>query len=81
MLALDDTIAAISTPVGEGGIGIVRLSGPEAAAILRQVFRPARESPHPDLQSHRFYYGHIVDGDSGSVVDEVLAVWMRAPRT
>ena len=85
MLALDDTIAAISTPIGEGGIGIVRLSGPLATAILSQVFVPAAETaqgqPPHGLMSHCFRYGHVVDNSSGMVVDEVLAVLMRAPRT
>ncbi len=83
MLALDDTIAAISTPIGEGGIGIVRLSGPQAKAILDQVFVPAgtsskRESPRC------LCYGHVVDREgqpSGVTVDEVLGMWMRGPRT
>ena len=81
MLALDDTIAAISTPIGEGGIGIVRLSGPEAKAILRQVFLPAGQPCDFRPESHCFHYGHIVDTDSNSAVDEVLVVLMRAPRT
>jgi tRNA modification GTPase len=85
MLALDDTIAAISTPIGEGGIGIVRLSGPQAKAILAKVFVPkgghAQQPSAYEPQSHRFYYGHVLDSDSGMVVDEVLAVWMSAPRT
>jgi tRNA modification GTPase len=81
MLALDDTIAAISTPVGEGGIGIVRLSGAEAGAILYRAFVPSGRPPGSELESHRFYYGHVVDPDSEAFVDEVLAVLMRAPRT
>ena len=85
MLALDDTIAAISTPIGEGGIGIVRLSGPEAKAILSKVFVPSGRHPEESLNfepdSHRFYYGHVVDRDEGVIVDEVLAVLMRTPRT
>ncbi len=85
MLALDDTIAAISTPIGEGGIGIVRLSGPEAKGILEKVFLPAGShlKEHRDFEpeSHRFCYGHVVDSDSDVVVDEVLAVLMCAPRT
>lgn len=82
MFALDDTIVAISTPVGEGGIGIVRFSGPEAEMILEQVFSPAGHAVEvPALESHRFYYGHAVDRDSGATIDEVLAVLMRAPRT
>ncbi|MBC7261584.1 MAG: tRNA uridine-5-carboxymethylaminomethyl(34) synthesis GTPase MnmE [Chloroflexi bacterium] len=85
MWTLDDTIAAISTPIGEGGIGIVRLSGPEAEAILRKVFRPRgkkRQSSRPfEPKSHYLYYGHVVDPGTGIVVDEVLATLMRAPRT
>lgn len=73
-----DTIAAISTPMGEGGIGIVRISGPAAAHIAQQIFRR-----HSDggLLSHRFYYGDIVDPVSGFILDEVLLVLMRAPRS
>jgi tRNA modification GTPase len=85
MLALDDTIAAISTPIGEGGIGIVRLSGPDSKAILQRVFLPAGKPPkrpHDSaFESHRFYYGHVVDQDAMILVDEVLAVLMCAPRT
>ncbi|MFN2153824.1 MAG: tRNA uridine-5-carboxymethylaminomethyl(34) synthesis GTPase MnmE, partial [Anaerolineae bacterium] len=74
--SLDDTIAAIATPVGSGGIGIVRLSGPEARSILDQVFRSSR--PLLPLQ---LTYGHIVDPQGTQVVDEVLAAYMPAPRT
>lgn len=84
MFALDDTIVAISTPIGEGGIGIVRFTGPDAEAMLKQVFSPASRGPETASfapESHRFYYGHVVDRDSGTTIDEVLAVLMRAPRT
>jgi len=86
MLALDDTIAAISTPIGEGGIGIVRLSGPQAEALLHSVFRPASRlvstaPTDPSSSSHRFRYGHVVDPGTGLPIDEVLVVLMRAPRT
>ena len=73
-----DTIAAISTPIGEAGIGIVRLSGPRAYAIARRLFRPHR--PRPTCQSHRLYLGHIVD-PQGEIIDEVLVTFMRAPYT
>ncbi|MFQ5587172.1 MAG: tRNA uridine-5-carboxymethylaminomethyl(34) synthesis GTPase MnmE, partial [Thermodesulfobacteriota bacterium] len=56
---LTDTIAAIATPPGEGGIGVVRLSGPEAEAIARRIFRTTRDVSH--FESHRFYYGTVVD--------------------
>lgn len=85
MWSLDDTIAAISTPIGEGGIGIVRVSGPQAQMILRKVFRPAgknrQDSRTFEPESHHLYYGHVVDPDTGMVIDEVLATLMRAPRT
>jgi tRNA modification GTPase len=73
-----DTIAAISTPPGEAGIGIVRLSGPEAETIARRLFRPRRSHPH--WQSHRLYLGHILDSQ-GEILDEVLLTLMRAPQT
>ncbi|HID87191.1 MAG TPA: tRNA uridine-5-carboxymethylaminomethyl(34) synthesis GTPase MnmE, partial [Anaerolineae bacterium] len=79
MYSLDDTIAAISTPLGEGGIGIVRLSGEEALPILRRLFRGVRGDDV--MESRRLYYGHIVDPASGEVVDEVLVSYMRAPYT
>jgi len=69
-----DTIAAISTPLGEGGIGIVRLSGPEARSIAESIFRG-------ELSPRCLSYGHIVDPDKGEVVDEVLACYMPAPHT
>lgn len=80
MKALDpaDTIAAISTPLGEAGIGIVRLSGPHAESIARQIFRPHR--PRLKWRSHQLYLGHILDGNA-EVVDEVLLSLMRAPHT
>ena len=82
---LDDTIAAISTPIGEGGIGIVRLSGPETVAILGAVFVPGK-APQGSVKSFRplpnhLHYGHVVDPCSREVVDEVLVSYMPAPRT
>ena len=79
MYSLDDTIAAISTPLGEGGIGIVRLSGPEASPIVRALFRPYRREQ--ELRSYRLHYGHIIDPANGAVVDEVLVSFMRAPHS
>ena len=71
-----DTIAAIATAPGQGGVAIVRLSGPEAESILLQVFRPAKNVP---LTSHMLTYGHAVD--AGETIDECMAVLMRAPRS
>jgi tRNA modification GTPase len=83
--SLDDTIAAISTPVGEGGVGIVRMSGPGAMCILHQLFRPSSAvpsipSPFQPIPYH-LHYGHIADPASGEMADEVLAAYMPAPRT
>jgi tRNA modification GTPase len=75
----EDTIAAISTPPGEGGIGIVRISGPEAFAIGRRVFHFARLKDQP--QSHKMYYGHVMNPENAKAVDEALIVFMRAPQT
>lgn len=75
----EDTIAAISTPVGEGGIGVVRLSGPRAYEIGMEVFNPRHESDEFP-QSHRLYYGHVVD-ERGEIMDEVMVSFMKAPAT
>ncbi|NWF93076.1 MAG: tRNA uridine-5-carboxymethylaminomethyl(34) synthesis GTPase MnmE [Syntrophaceae bacterium] len=73
-----ETIAAISTPFGESGIGIVRLSGPQAERIGRKLFKPKKEQG--DLISHHFRYGEIIDSQ-GNPIDEVLLVLMKAPKT
>ncbi len=78
-MKINDTIAAIATPLGEGGIGIVRLSGDAAKEIVSRIFKP-RYAEFP-LQSHRLYYGHIVDPISLEKVDEVLTSLMLAPHT
>ena len=72
------TIAAIATARGEGGIAIVRVSGGEAERILAAAFVPAGKVK--TLASHRLYFGHAVD-ERGGVIDEVMAVLMRAPRS
>jgi tRNA modification GTPase len=77
--SLDDTIAAIATPLGEGGVGIVKMSGPEANAILGRLFVPAVRATH--LEPRRLIFGHIRDPHSGEMVDEVLAVAMPAPHS
>ena len=77
--SLEDTIAAISTPPGEGGIGIVRISGKSAVPIGRTLFRPAGGG-EVDGGRHRVYYGHVVTAQ-GAVVDEALLHIMLAPRS
>ncbi len=87
MYSLDDTIAAISTPIGEGGIGIVRMSGPEALTILQKIFIRGKgigdkEQAYPlTLIPYHLHYGHILDPETGEVVDEVLVSYMPAPHT
>jgi tRNA modification GTPase len=79
MYSLDDTIAAISTPLGEGGIGIVRLSGPEARSIVEGLFRAHHRGQQ--LRSYRLHHGHVSDPADDTVVDEVLVSFMRAPHS
>ncbi|HEY0222861.1 MAG TPA: tRNA uridine-5-carboxymethylaminomethyl(34) synthesis GTPase MnmE [Lactovum miscens] len=71
-----DTIAAISTPLGEGAISIVRLSGSDAVKIANQIFRGKNLE---NVVSHTIHYGHIVN--NGELVDEVMLTLMRAPKT
>src|SRR6185369_11973924 len=78
---LDDTIAAIATPLGEGGLAVVRISGPRALPIADQSFQPVGKfSLKPsEAATHTIQYGRVVR--EGKVVDEVLLSVMRAPRT
>lgn len=73
-----DTITAISTPLGEGAIGIVRLSGTDALAIAQSVFKGKNLE---QVASHTINYGHIVDPNTGTIVDEVMVSVMLAPKT
>ena len=73
-----DTIAAVSTPPGNGGIGIIRVSGDQAAAIGNSIFKTVCDG---GLASHRFSFGAICDSATGEKVDEAMAVYMRAPRS
>jgi tRNA modification GTPase len=74
-----DTIAAISTPFGESGIGIVRMSGLLSGSIARKLFRP-KHTPF-SFVSHHFHYGELIDPENGNPVDEVLVVLMKSPKT
>lgn len=76
-----DTIAAIATPHGEGGIGIVRVSGSLAISIACKIFKPPQHASPVDFPSHTLNYGHIVDPIKGNVVDEVMLGIMRAPKS
>jgi tRNA modification GTPase len=78
-MTFGETIAALATPPGIGGIGVIRVSGPAAAQIARRLFRPAQ--PRTELLSHRLYHGQIIDPESGAVLDDVLVALMWAPRS
>ncbi len=77
---LEDTISAVITALGEGAVGIIRLSGPRSLAIAEKLFRAASGKSLGAYPVNTLAYGHIHDFD-GSVVDEVLAVYMRGPRS
>ena len=74
---LFDTIAAISTPRGEGGIGIIRISGDKSFEILNKIFKT--KNPNKDLGFYKFNYGFI--DENNKIIDEVMAVRMKAPKT
>lgn len=74
---MEETIAAIATPFGEGGIGIIRMSGEESLKIVKDIFVPASGKP---LTNRMLTYGHVYD-DEKNVIDEVMAVFMKAPKT
>ncbi len=73
-----DTIAAVATPPGEGGISIIRISGERTFEIVAPLFKGKSLA---DVASHTINYGHIIDPETGSEVDEVMASVMRAPKT
>lgn len=78
----NETIAAISTPLGQGAIGLIRISGKDAINVLGKVFRLKNPVDFSTVPSHTVHYGHIVDINNGNVpIDEVLVTIMRAPRT
>ena len=78
--ARTDTIAAIATPLGVGGIAVVRCSGPQAIAAAQRVFVRQNGLPVTHLQSHHAYHGFVVDGQ-GERIDEALLCVMRRPRS
>jgi len=77
---LNDTIVAISTPVGEGGIGIVRMSGKKALAISDKIFSSKNETKPSQFETYTTHYGHIIDSSS-EIIDEIILTVMRAPKS
>jgi len=74
-----DTICAIATPVGEGGIGIIRISGSNAETIAHAVFKPHKEPAV--FESHQLYYGTISNPTDNTILDKVLMVLMKKPKS
>jgi tRNA modification GTPase len=77
----DDTIAALATPIGAGGLGVMRVSGPQAVPIVCRVFRDRHGRAVEGLPSHRVRFGSVIDPRSGGKLDEVLVTYMRAPHS
>lgn len=78
---MEDTISAIATAPGEGGIGIIRISGDQAYPILIKLFKSSNSNNESPIVDRRLTYGHIYDPATLKVVDEVMAVYMKAPHT
>lgn len=78
---IDDTITAIATAPGEAGISIIRISGPSSIDVLDSIFKSKKDISIKDFSERRLVYGHIVDKENSRVLDEVLAVYMKAPYT
>lgn len=73
---MNDTIAAISTPIGQGGIGIIRLSGDTSLKIAKKIFKTKKR-----FLSHRLMYGKIIDPETNSIIDEAFLCYMKKPET
>jgi len=78
-MAFRETIAAIATPPGIGGIGLIRISGPSAEGIARRLFKPAR--PLARFISHHLTHGRIIAPETGAVLDDVLVAFLEGPHT
>lgn len=76
----DDTIAAISTPAGEGGVGMIRVSGKDALKAVDQIFRSKRGISLKKVKTHTIHYGHVVDSEN-QIIDEVLVSVFHAPNS
>ncbi len=76
-----DTISAIATPPGEGGIGIIRISGKDSLKIGDRLFRSGNSDSLSECEERNLNYGFIYDPETGKKIDEVMAVYMKAPKT
>ena len=78
---LDDTIAAIATAPGEGGIGIIRISGKDALNILDKIYRTKSGNKFKEFNSHTVKYGYIIDTSTEELIDECIVLYMKSPKT
>ena len=78
-MTLRDTIAAIATPMGVGGLGIIRVSGPKSEEIARKLFKPRKRVDN--FMTHHLYHGEIISPETGATLDEVLLTLMRKPHS
>lgn len=78
---VSDTIAAISTPLGCGGIGIIRISGNKAFEVVQNIFRPLNPYNIEEIKTQTIKYGHIVIPESQEVLDEVLVSFFKEPKS
>jgi len=81
MINDEQTICALSTPAGEGGIGIIKISGSKSLKILKKIFRCPNKKLPKKIQSHYLTYGFIIDPVSQGKIDEVLVSYMKSPKT
>lgn len=81
MSNLDDTIAAIATPIGEGGIGVIRISGRNALSVAGEAFRPVSGVPVPGLPTHTAHYGFVRDPITDEQIDDGVITVFRYPRS
>lgn len=78
---MEETICAIATPPGEGGVGIIRISGENSYDILMKIFSSLSSDCAASLQGRKLAYGHIIDNFSGDIIDEAMCVYMKAPHS
>ncbi|ALP88882.1 MULTISPECIES: tRNA uridine-5-carboxymethylaminomethyl(34) synthesis GTPase MnmE [Clostridium] len=76
-----DTICAIATPIGEGGIAIIRISGEKALEIADKIFAPKSKKDIKDMKTYTMRYGTIVDLDTKDIIDDVILSYMKGPRS
>src|SRR3972149_10006659 len=81
MIKQENTICAIITPPGTGGISVIRLSGKDAISMASKVFRKRSGKSLSDAKTHSIHYGHILDPSSGDILDEVMAGIMKSPHS